>query len=165
MNLDAFRRTILADAQQEARRCLDDAHAAAQRRLDDAQAGAAQVLEDARTEGREAAELEATRRRAEARRAAHEQVLRARRDALEHLRSRVLDGLVERRDDDAYRKLLDRLEAAATRQLGAGAEVDRSPAGGGLVARRAGRRVDYRLEVLVDDALTSMGAQLRELWS
>jgi vacuolar-type H+-ATPase subunit E/Vma4 len=165
MNLDAFRRTILADAHKEARRRVGDAEEAAQRQVSDAQAAGARLLEEARAEGCEAAELEAARRRAEARRTAHQRVLRARRDALERLRRRVLDGLDEHRDDEAYDRLLDCLEAAARRQLGPGTDVDRAPAGGGLVAKQGGRRVDYRLPVLVDDELSAMGARLRELWS
>lgn len=164
MNLDAFRRSVLTEAREDARRELDSADDEVRHHVTDAQAQAARLVDSARREGREAAELETRRRRSEARRGARERVLHARRDALEQLRRRVLELLLERRGSVAYRGLLDRLETTARNQLAGSVEIERTPDGGGLVAHVDGRRVDYRLPVLVDSALEGLGTQLEELW-
>lgn len=164
LNLEAFRKALLDEAQREARERLEQAKRDAQRKLDDARQKRDGLVEDARREGRESAERETRRRRSEARREARAKILRARREALEQLRDRTLDRLREKQGDGDYRRFMSRLEEIAREQLGDGARIEPDPDTGGLIARCEGRVVDYRLPAVVDRALEDLGAELEALW-
>lgn len=164
VRLHTFRAAILDEAREHARKETADAERAARQLMQDAQRQAEQRRERARRQGRQMAERKTRRRRVEARRHAREMRLRARRETLDQLRQRVLERLDEQRDTPAYRALLERWERLARRQLGDDAAIDTKLDVGGLVAHAGGRRVDYRLPVVVDRVLEDMGSELEELW-
>ncbi len=163
VELDVFRETLLEQARREAEEELEAAENEAAKRLAEAREQAEQLGEQARREGREAAERETRRERVEARREARALVLREQRRALERLRERALERVREARGSDAYRRLTARLEQRARRQLGDDVEIDNAD-GGGLVGHCDGRRVDYRLPVLVDRVIEEMGSELEGVW-
>lgn len=161
VRLDAFRNAVLADARSEAERTFEAAARDAEATLAEARRRAEQLIEQARREGRDAAERETRRRRIDARRQARALVLRERRRALDRLRDTVLERL---RDGATYERLEAVLVQQAQRQLGANAKIERHGDAGGLVAYSDGRRVDYRLPVLVERAIDELGSRLEDLW-
>ena len=158
LKLDAFRKAIVDEARREARERLDQAEREARRKVAEARQKLEALLEEARREGRETAERETRRRRSEVRREARAQVLRARREALERLRKAALERFRNNRT------IMGRLEKMAREQLGEEASIEPDPESGGLVARRDGRMVDYRLPTVIDRALEDLGVELEELW-
>jgi vacuolar-type H+-ATPase subunit E/Vma4 len=163
-SIEVFRDAVLADARAATRRRLEAARHDAHERIGEARKQARWLIENARQEGREAALREMRRQRVEARRQAHGIVLNARREALERLRERTLARLRGRRGDGADERLAERLQELARRQLGDEIEIEREPDGGGLIAHRGARLVDYRLSALVDRAMDDLGPELEELW-
>ncbi len=62
--------------------------------------------------------------------------------------------------------VVDELEEAAHRQLGAEAIITRDPeVGGGVVGRAGHQRVDYTLPTLAERALATLGQETAALWS
>jgi V/A-type H+-transporting ATPase subunit E len=163
-DLTVFRDAVLAEARRAADALLAETDVVVDAQLDAARTEAEQLRATARAHGREAAEHELRRRVAEARQEARGTVLRARRDVLDELRDRVVQQLLDCRGGADYEALCDRLGRAAREQLGADAAVDEDHAIGGVVGSAGGRRVDYRLPVLVDRALEDMAGTLEELW-
>jgi len=164
LKLEAFRKTVLDEAQRDARERLQQVEESARRKVDAARQKFERLMEEARGEGRESAERETRRRRSEARREARAQVLRVRHEALERLRERTLQRFQQKRGDNDYRRFMSRLERIAREQLGDEARIEPDADAGGLVARCEGRLVDYRLPAVVDRALEDLGAELEELW-
>jgi hypothetical protein len=69
-----------------------------------------------------------------------------------------------RADPSRLKRLGRRLEALARGQLGDDAELEWED-GGGLVARKGVRSVDYRMESVVARALEDAGSIVARLWA
>ncbi len=69
------------------------------------------------------------------------------------------------RSAPGYDELLDRLAAAARRDLGDDASVERDPPDAGGVRAQAGTRsVDYTLPALAARWIDELGSSVRRLW-
>jgi vacuolar-type H+-ATPase subunit E/Vma4 len=166
MNLSALEDALLAEVSGETKRAAAEARAAASERLAEATRRASAVVEEARRQGEETGGREGRRRGAAARQKARELRLEARQALLAHVRREARRAVLSLRDDPGYPRLLDRLGAAATAQLGPGAQIEVDPPGLGGVTGRAGPLVvDYTLPALADRALDDLGVELEELWS
>ena len=165
MNLEPLRTAIRAQAEAEAERRRADAEAERERALAQARAEAAALVERARLEGRRAGVHEGAHRRGAARRRAREELLRARGSLFEELRRHARAEVPALRSDPAYPRLVERLEEAARRQLGADAEIVADRPGTGGVSGSSGRRsVDYTLAALVDRAIDDLKGEVEGLW-
>lgn len=166
MNLDPFRRAVLADAETRADEVLAAAEEEAAARVEAARHDARQATDSALDEGRRAAERALTSERIAARRRGHALELAAQREAIDGLRAAVLELLevFRQRHDDEYELLLARLEDLVRQQIGPEANIARDPEGGGLVASHRGAVVDYTLPAIVDRAIADLGGDLSVLW-
>jgi vacuolar-type H+-ATPase subunit E/Vma4 len=164
-DVGAAREALLAEARQEADRLLAEAEAEARAILERAGEHADTIVSRAREDGRAEGRVAASREEAQARMLARLEVLAARREVYEELGRRARAAALALRDDPGYPTLLERLAAAARRDLGAAAEVETDPDGAGGVRARAGsRRVDYTLATLADRCLRGLGPTARRLW-
>ncbi len=161
--LDPVRTALLAQARADADALLAEADAEASESLARARAEADAIRAAARAQGEAdaAALLESERTRA--RRRARAAVLAAQRDVHDELRARVLRELPGLRADPAYGAWCERLRERARAVLGADARVAESPYGG-VVGEQAGRRAEWTLVGLADQALAALGADLEGLW-
>ncbi|MGZ8716957.1 MAG: hypothetical protein ACXWYO_07585 [Gaiellaceae bacterium] len=165
MNLGPLRSALLSAAEAEANSAALAAAAEGATELSLAEAQVASVLAGARAEAEDAAGREALRIVGRARGDARRVVLRARRDVYDQLCARVHAGALELRDDPTYGRLLERLQALATAQLGEDATLDVDPPGAGGVRSSSGsRHVDLSLPALAERALASLGPELELLW-
>jgi vacuolar-type H+-ATPase subunit E/Vma4 len=166
MTLETARDALLADARATANDARAEAQAAAAGRLDaarrEADAIVARAREQGDAEGRERGALE----EGVARTLARMEVLAARREAYEELRRQARAAVLRLRDDPGYPQLLDRLAAAARRDLGDDALLERDPGdAGGVRASRGSRRVDHTLVALADRCVDDLGVALQRLWT
>lgn len=166
MTLEIVRDSLLADARAAAERVRSEAEAEASERLAqarrDADALVAAAREQGAAEGRHAAVVDEAGARVRAR----GEVLAARREVYDELRRAAREALLGLREATDYGDLLERLEAAARRDLGPAAEVEIDPPDAGGVRAIAGsRRVDYTLATLADRCIDDLGPALRRLWS
>jgi hypothetical protein len=166
MNLDPFRRFVLADVEQRGAEAMAVADDQSRAWLDAAREESQRELDSAREQGRVAAERALASERLGARRRGRAQELAAQRAVLDALRAAVLADLelLRQTHDDRYERLLDRLEGLARGQLGPEAQVARAAEVGGLIATRGGAIVDYTLPAVVDRSLEELGGELSGLW-
>ena len=94
-----------------------------------------------------------------ARREARATVLAAHREGYETLRAAAYEAVLRLRDDPRYPQLHEALTLAARRTLGRGARL-RDASDGGVVAERAGRRLDLSLTGFADRAVDACAALL-----
>lgn len=166
MTLDAARDALLDDARQRAAAMLAEADVEAGERLERARRQGDERLERARALGEVEGRVAAARAAALERSSARMEVLGAQRAASDELRRRARAAALGLRDAPDYAELLDRLMAAARRDLGDGAEIERDPRGVGGVRGRAGtRQVDYTLVALADRCVDALGSRLTRLWA
>lgn len=166
MRLEAAGAALLDDARAVAQRLLDAAEADARGRVDAAHAEAEESIARARAHGEAEGRVEAARAAALERASSRVEVLVARREAYDELRRRAREAALGLRDEAGYPDLLERLSAAARRDLGDGAAVEIDPPGlGGVRARAGSRRVDYTLAALADRCMVQLGASLQRLWA
>lgn len=166
MTFDAARDALLADARERAAALLAHADAEAAERIRRARGQAAEIIAAARARG------EAEGRIAVAHAAAVEQsfarmtVLAAQRMAVDELRDRARTAALALRNAPHYPELLDRLTAAARRDLGEQAEIERDPPdAGGVRARSGTRSVDYTLLTLAERCIDAYGSRMHRLWA
>jgi vacuolar-type H+-ATPase subunit E/Vma4 len=166
MNIDTARDALLDDSRRQADDIVKAGERDARERLAAAQREADALIACARTKGEAAGRVEGARLLAAQRFAAHLQVLGARRASYDALRAQARDAALALRDGPDYPDLLERLAAAARRDLGPGAEVTIDPAGrGGVVARAGSREVDYALVVLAERCVERLGSKAAALWA
>ncbi|HVP01027.1 MAG TPA: V-type ATP synthase subunit E family protein [Solirubrobacteraceae bacterium] len=166
MSLDTASEALLADARAQAGAVLADADREAAERLADAHARAEALIARAREQGEAEGRIERGREEALESLLARTDVLAARRRAYEELRRRARGAVLGLRDEPQYGELLDRLAAAARRDLGAGAQIELDPPGlGGVRATAGSRRVDYTLVTLADRCVDELGPRLPRLWT
>ena len=164
MNLDVVRDALLADARAEAATTLAEAVEWADRELADARRAAAGHLAASEAAGRADAEADLALARAAARREARRLVLVAESEARRELVDRARDAVQSLRDEPGYEGMLRELESLARSQLGVDTTVVVDEQFGGLVGTAPGRRVDYRLPVLVQRSVDAMGPEVERLW-
>jgi vacuolar-type H+-ATPase subunit E/Vma4 len=166
MSIDTARDALLDDARRQADEIVEAGERDARERLAAAQREADALIARARAEGEAYGHLEAARSLAAQRFAAHLHVLGARRASYEALLAQARDAALALRDNAEYPDLLERLAAAARRDLGTGAELTIDPAGrGGVVARAGTREVDSTLVVLAERCVERLGSKAGALWA
>jgi vacuolar-type H+-ATPase subunit E/Vma4 len=166
MSLDTAREALLDDAQRRAQEIVALGEEEAARRLEEARREADELVARARAEGEVEGRLQAARVQAVQRFTAHMQVLGAQRASYDALLARARADALALRGDPAYPELLDRLAAAARRDLGPDAEVTIDPAAlGGVLARAGSRAVDYTLVALAERCVQDLGARVGALWA
>jgi vacuolar-type H+-ATPase subunit E/Vma4 len=164
LRLDAFRDARLADAHRRADALVADARADAEASVARAQADVEEQIELARSDHtpeaclRERAVAAAQRRRGDA-------LLRTQRAAYDEILAQMRRRVLQLRDEAGYRRLLDRLEALAVRQLGEGVVIERDPAGwGGVPPPRGSLSVDYTLPAMAERCMGTMAEEIEALW-
>ena len=164
--LGAVRAALLADADDEAELILSDAQFAADLDRAAAEADVDTQLERARKRSQTSADAHRQQLLAQAHHQAQTIIMEAREATRVELIADLRSQVMRLREDDRYPQLLDNLEAAARRQLGADAVIERDPEmGGGVIGRAGGRSVDYTLPVLADRAMGAFGQEMAALWS
>jgi vacuolar-type H+-ATPase subunit E/Vma4 len=164
LGLDPVRDALLADAQAAADRVARDAEERASDQVAQAHREIEARVARARTEGETAAELETISALAEARRRARALVLEAQRDVHDGVRRQAEAAVQELRSTPRYGALLDRLSARAQEVLGPGAQIERDPPEGGVVACAGNRRLVYTLPALVERCLAEHAHEIDRLW-
>lgn len=166
MTLEAARDSLLVDARAAARRRLDEAEADARACVEAARREADETIARARAQGEAEGRVEAAHEDARERALARMDVLAAQREAYDELRRRAREAARGLREQPGYADLLERLAAAARRDLGDDAELEIDPPGAGGVRARAGsRRVDYTLAALADRCVAQLGTGVKRLWT
>jgi vacuolar-type H+-ATPase subunit E/Vma4 len=166
VTLDAARDALLADARERAAARLAEADAEAGERIERARREAGELVARARAQGEAEGRVAAARAAAVERSSARMEVLAVQRAASDELRRRARAAVLALREAPDYRELLERLTAAARRDLGDGAEIECDPPDVGGVRARAGTRlVDYTLVVLADRCVDALGSRLPRLWA
>ena len=166
MSLDPACEALLADARAQARRVLAEADGERQERLADARRRAEELLAEARQRGEAEGRVEADRERALEGLLARTEVLAAQRRAYEELQDRARAAVLSLRGEPGYPELLERLAAAARRDLGDAAQLEIDPPDAGGVRGTAGSlHVDYTLLTLADSCIRELGPRLRRLWT
>jgi vacuolar-type H+-ATPase subunit E/Vma4 len=165
MRLEAFERGLGEEAQARIDRRLARARADAEALVARARREAEAQVERARVEGTADADRAMAVDLLDAKRRARRLLLEAERAAYQGLRAAAREAVDGLRGDETYRRLLDRLEAAARAQLGPDARIVRDPSEGGVIGEAGGRRVDYSLPALVERAVDSVAADLARTWA
>jgi hypothetical protein len=165
MSPDAAETALLDDARRQAQAVVAQGEAEAQERLESARREAAELLERARAQGDADGRAQAAQALAGQRFAARAQVLAARRASYDALLARARAAALELRAEPEYPALLERLAAAARRDLGSGAEITVDPPQlGGAIGRAGSRAVDYTLVALAERCVRELGPKAAELW-
>ena len=166
MSLEPACEALLADARAQAQRVLEDADDECEERLADARRRAAELLAGAREQGDAEGRVEADREQALEGLLARTEVLAAQRRAYEELQARARAAVLDLREEPGYPELLERLAAAARRDLGDAAQLEIDPPDAGGVRGTAGSlHVDYTLVTLAEGCVRDLGPGLRRLWT
>jgi vacuolar-type H+-ATPase subunit E/Vma4 len=166
LTLEAPRDALLADARTDADRVIAQAEADAAAALAHARRAADELIAAASARGEADGRIEAALQAARENALARMEVLAARRGLYDELRQRARRAVLSLRDEPGYQELLERLAAAARRDLGDDAELEVDPAdAGGVRARSGSRRVDYSLPALAQRCVDALGPGLRQLWN
>jgi cell division septum initiation protein DivIVA len=161
-SLAPLRETLLARAEEYARRVLADAEATATGTLERARADAAQIVETAREQGAADAQEVLTSQRARVRGLVRALVLQTQRAAYDDLRRTARA--------DARRLVADgpglatRLAGLGRDRVGEEACVSAQP-DGTVVAERGVRRWEWSPDMLADDAVLELGEKVEQLWA
>jgi vacuolar-type H+-ATPase subunit E/Vma4 len=150
---------VLQAARDDANHTAAQAKAAADDTLGAAQSQADQVRAQARAQGAADAQVYLAAERIRARREARTIVLQAQREAYEDLHRAAREAVAGLRTDPDFPLLRQRLVDAVRRRLGDEATIH-DDAGGGVVGEVAGRRLDYSLARLADQAVDTVAAGL-----
>jgi vacuolar-type H+-ATPase subunit E/Vma4 len=166
VSLVTAREALLADARRRAEEIVAQAEEQAREQTEPAREQAEEIVAAARAQGEADGRLEAAREEAMQRFSAHMTVLGAQRESYEELRRRARAAVLALRDEPGYPELLDRLAAAARRDLGDDAQLQIDPPDVGGVRGTAGTRaVDYTLAALADRCVDDLGPRLAALWT
>ena len=166
MSLDTAREALLTDARSRAQEIVAQAETEAAEQIEPARRQADALVAAARAQGEADGRLEATREEAVARFSARMTVLAEQRASYDELRRRARAAVLRLRDEADYPELLERLAAAARRDLGDDAQLQIDPPDVGGVRGTAGTRaVDYTLVALADRCVDDLGPRLAALWT
>jgi vacuolar-type H+-ATPase subunit E/Vma4 len=164
--LAPVRDALVAEARADAARLVADAANERQARETRARGQSAALLAQARADGEAEAERELAAERTTARRRARAIVLTAQREAYEALLQSVSERVSRIAAEPHYPELVERLSAVARHQLGPHTRVLAGEGGRpGVVGEVDGRRVDYTLESLAEEALKDLGPDVEALWT
>ncbi len=145
---------------------LAEADGECRERLADARRHADELVARARGQGEAEGRVEAEREQALEGLLARTDVLAAQRRAYEELQRRARVAVLGLRGEPGYPELLERLAAAARRDLGDGTRLEIDPPDAGGVRGTAGSlSVDYTLVTLADRCIRELGPGLRRLWT
>lgn len=165
-SVEPARDALLADARERARQLLEQADEEARELIAQAQRDAEELIARTRDEGLAAGRTQAAHDAGRERALARWEVLAAQRAVYDDTCRRARTEVMAVRDEPGYPELLERLTAAARRELGDGAELAIDPPGlGGIRARAGSRRVDYTLPALADRCVRDLGPALAQLWA
>jgi vacuolar-type H+-ATPase subunit E/Vma4 len=157
---------LLAEAGRRAREIVALAEREADERVEHARGRADALVAEARAQGDADGRLEAAREEAVARFSARMTVLAEQNASYEELRRRARTAVLTLREEPAYPELLERLAAAARRDLGDGAQLQIDPPDlGGVLGSAGTRTVDYTLVALADRCVDGRGPRLAALWT
>jgi vacuolar-type H+-ATPase subunit E/Vma4 len=165
-SVEPARDALLADARERAEQLLKQADEHARGLIAQAQQDAEELIARARKEGLAAGRAQAAHAAGREQALARWEVLAAQRAAYDELRARVREEVMRLRDEPEYPQLLERLVAAARRDLGDGAQLEVDPPDqGGVRASAGSRRVDYTLTALAEACVQRLGPALEQLWA
>ena len=165
MTLEAARDALLSDARAAAQRVREEAEADAEARLEVARREAEETIARARARGIAEGRVDAAQEEARERAFARMDVLAAQRESYDELRRCAREAALGLRKEPGYADLLERLAAAARRDLGDDAELEIDPPDvGGVRARAGSRRVEYTLPALADRCAEELGTAAQRLW-
>jgi vacuolar-type H+-ATPase subunit E/Vma4 len=166
MTLAPAHDALLTDARATAHHAATEARAEVRERLATAAREADELIANERAHGEAEGREQGAVEEGVARTLARLDVLAARREGYEALRRGAREAALELRDTPDYGALLERLAAAARRDLGEDAQLELDPpAAGGVRASRGSRRVDYTLVALADRCVEGLGPKVRRLWT
>ncbi len=165
-SVEPARAALLADARERAERLLQQAEEQARELIAQAQRDGEELIARAREEGLAAGRAQAARDAGLDRVLTRLEVLAAQRTSYEELRRRLSTEVMALREERDYAELLQRLAAAARRDLGDAAELEIDPPElGGVRARAGSRQVDYTLASLAERCLRDLGPALARMWA
>jgi hypothetical protein len=166
MSLETAREALLADARSRAQEIVAQAEIDAGEHIEPARRQADALVAAAHAQGEGDGRLEAAREEAVQRFSARMTVLAEQRESYEELRRRARAAALALRREAGYPDLLERLAAAARRDLGDGAQLQLDPPEvGGVLGSAGTRAVDYTLVALADRCVDSLGPRLAALWT
>jgi vacuolar-type H+-ATPase subunit E/Vma4 len=166
VSLGSARDALLADAHARADEIVARAEAEVAQQTEPARREAEAILAAARAEGEAEGRREAAREEAAEHAAARATVLGAQRESYDQLCLRVRAAALALRGERDYQRLLERLSAAARRELGDDAELEVDPPELGGVRGKAGTRaIDYTLVAIAERCVDGLGPRLAALWS
>jgi vacuolar-type H+-ATPase subunit E/Vma4 len=157
--LAPLRSALLATAQEDADRRLREADEAAHATQAESDASVARGRAAARSRGAADAAAAVTQQRSRAGARARSILLEARREEYLALKQAARSAMAALRDDPSYPAMRERMADAVRRRLGPQAQIDDAD-GGGVLGRAPGRRVDYSLASLADQAADEVAAEL-----
>jgi vacuolar-type H+-ATPase subunit E/Vma4 len=165
-SVEPARDALLADARERARQLHEQAEEQARELIAQAHRDGEELIARAREEGFAAGRAQAAHDAGRERALARWEVLAAQRAVYDEVCRRARTEVMAVRDEPGYPELLERLSAAARRELGDGAELEIDPPGlGGVRARAGSRRVDHMLPALADRCVRDLGPALAQLWA
>lgn len=161
--LASVRAALLRQAHADAQRTRAEADTEAATTVTRARARAREILVAARVRGEADAAAMRAADRVLAQRAARAKILAARRATYEQFRRQAIDAVCQLRERSDYPAIRTELTARARVLLGSDTVVTEDPRGG-IIARDAGRRLDYTLAEFAVRALDRLGAEVEGLW-
>lgn len=165
-SVEPARAALLADARDRAARLLQQAEDQESELITHTRRDAGELIARAREEGACAGRTQAARDAGRDRAVARWELLAAQRAAYEELLRGVHSEVMTLREEPGHPALLQRLAAAARRDLGQDAEIEVDPPGlGGVRARAGSRQVDYTLASLAERCVRDLGPLLSRLWA
>jgi vacuolar-type H+-ATPase subunit E/Vma4 len=166
VSLGTAREALLADARRRAHEIVAQAETEAAEQIEPAHRQADALVAAGRAQGEVDGRLEAAREEAVARFSARMTVLAEQRASYDELRRRARAAVLTLRDEADYPELLERMAAAARRDLGDDAQLQIDPPDrGGVLATAGTRAVDYTLVALADRCVDGLGPRLAALWT
>ena len=166
MSLETARDALLADARSRAQEIVVQAETEAAEHIESARRRADALVAAARAQGEADGRPEAAREEAVHRFSARMTVLGAQRESHDELRRRARSAVIALRQEAGYPALLERLAAAARRDLGDSAQLQIDPPElGGVLATEGTRAVDYTLVALAERCVDGLGPRLAALWT
>jgi vacuolar-type H+-ATPase subunit E/Vma4 len=158
------REALLAAARADAERVLADTDAESAEMLARARAEADAIRAESRAQGEADAAASLVTERARSRRQARTVLLTAQAESHAALRARAVEEVSTLRADAAYPGWRDRMRERVRAALGEDAEVTEL-AEGGVRGEAGGRRVEYTLGGLAEEAVAALGPDVEGLWA
>jgi vacuolar-type H+-ATPase subunit E/Vma4 len=162
--LAPVREALVASARADAERLLVQADAEAEVILARARAEADAIRADSRAEGEADAASALVTERARSRRQARAVLLAAQAQSYARLRASAVEESATLRGDPAYGPWREDMSERIRARLGEDAVVTELPEGG-VRGEAPGRRVEYTLGGLAEQAVEALGSDVEGLWA